>query len=410
MGVQRTKTAMVSKIDAEITANGSGAITGTLLNDLLEDFTASSVFGTGFNSLYGSNWAIEYVSGKTTASLFSQVFGRSVEDNIEFDLYASRHPTVENWCAIGAVAGASKSRFPGELGSDTYYAYLQKMNTTGDAGTGLRVFDTDEIIAFSTVATFAGIKYKDDYSANFVDRSLIDKGFGDATYLNKGTNNLSGALTFNNDNHIQNTLSWGIYGIDVNYFGTSTSFHMYNDRINIQRYDSSGNDQYFYFSPTGKIILRDAINSKGIEYYADYSANFTDLSLVNKGYTAQKTAKIILTSAEIKALNTTPKVLVPAPGVGKIVILLGAYAKYIYGTTAYTTNTLLGIYYGTAQANSNTLSISDPANRYRPLTSIDPDSTVALSNLPLNLWCASGNPAAGDGTVEITVSYIILDA
>ena len=46
-------------------------------------------------------------------------------------------------------------------------------------------------------------------------------------------------------------------------------------------------------------------------------------------------ATVSLTSAQIKALAATPFQLVPAPGAGKIVAVIGAAAAYKFGTIAY---------------------------------------------------------------------------
>ncbi len=47
-------------------------------------------------------------------------------------------------------------------------------------------------------------------------------------------------------------------------------------------------------------------------------------------------ATVALTNAEIKALNATPKVLVTAPGAGKVIEFLGATLFHNYGSNALT--------------------------------------------------------------------------
>jgi hypothetical protein len=49
-------------------------------------------------------------------------------------------------------------------------------------------------------------------------------------------------------------------------------------------------------------------------------------------------ATVTLTSAQLKALNTTPVQIIPAPGAGKVIALLGGFAQYNFGTVAYTSN------------------------------------------------------------------------
>jgi hypothetical protein len=54
-------------------------------------------------------------------------------------------------------------------------------------------------------------------------------------------------------------------------------------------------------------------------------------------------ATVSLTNAEIKALNTSPKVLVAAPGAGKFIEFLGATLFHDYGSEALTGNHALTI-------------------------------------------------------------------
>lgn len=62
------------------------------------------------------------------------------------------------------------------------------------------------------------------------------------------------------------------------------------------------------------------------------------------------TTKVTITSAELLALNTTPKVLVAAPGTGKAVVIEKVIATMDYNSAAYATNTDLEIRYDNAAA------------------------------------------------------------
>jgi len=55
MGTQRTKSGVVSEIKSVITTNGSGDITGAILNTLLDDFTESLVFNNGTSAVSSIN-------------------------------------------------------------------------------------------------------------------------------------------------------------------------------------------------------------------------------------------------------------------------------------------------------------------------------------------------------------------
>jgi len=133
---------------------------------------------------------------------------------------------------------------------------------------------TDNIFTDSTISQ-EGIKYAADYSANFVDRSLVDKQYVDNVFSNisatnglteysEGTIGLGGTLT-------QNTTisgATGAYNLTINQIGT----------LNLAT--QSG----FSLVMNGSAIFTDTANSKGLEYAADYSANFIDESLITKRY------------------------------------------------------------------------------------------------------------------------------
>lgn len=119
------------------------------------------------------------------------------------------------------------------------------------------------------------------------------------------------------------------------------------------------------------------------------------------------TVKVSLTSAQILALGNTPIVLVAAPGTGKVIKPLSVLYKYNYGTATYLTNTtLLGSYSGVSGNVISTNSIinqtqnSFSASVPQANTPLDAD----VSNLALVI-STSSNPTAGDGTLDIYITY-----
>lgn len=126
------------------------------------------------------------------------------------------------------------------------------------------------------------------------------------------------------------------------------------------------------------------------------------------------TAKISISSAEILALFSTPKTLIAAPGAGKIIQPLMFLHVYTYGTVTYATNTNADIYYngsltlvGTTILNRTASTIQRQGAASTTAASFLTASQVIVDrDLMLNVQ--TGDPTAGDGTLVIYVSYLII--
>lgn len=135
-------------------------------------------------------------------------------------------------------------------------------------------------------------------------------------------------------------------------------------------------------------------------------------TLINK-------VKLVLTSAQLLALKATPVSIIPAPGAGKFINVLGANVYYSFLTAAYTLNAgTLKLYHGPV-ANAKPLTaaletglIDQAANR----SNLD-IPILATGNLTdaqaLNVDVEVGNAGAaeftlGAGTVEFVVWYQIV--
>lgn len=121
-----------------------------------------------------------------------------------------------------------------------------------------------------------------------------------------------------------------------------------------------------------------------------------------------------LTSAEILALFTTPKQLVEAPGVNKVLEFLSATFFIDYNSTTYATRGDLTINLATTgTAVSNTLDAADlvqkTADTYVRLPIKDNEETVLQDNEALELRCATGNPVTGNSPIKVAILYRIHD-
>lgn len=128
-----------------------------------------------------------------------------------------------------------------------------------------------------------------------------------------------------------------------------------------------------------------------------------------------KCDSVTITSAEMLALFTTPKEIIPAQGSGTIIVPLSVTAKMVNNTTPYATNVTFNIYTnGTAGALVSTdkfinTVLASPS--YHQLELIQPtiisNSNIA-ENQPIEATVPLGNPTGGDGDVEIFVTYRVI--
>ena len=128
--------------------------------------------------------------------------------------------------------------------------------------------------------------------------------------------------------------------------------------------------------------------------------------------------EIKLTSAEILALNGTPKLLIAAPGVGKIIQLESALFFLDHGGTDYAAGGDLTIQTVTGDADvtvaiANSDLINQDADHYRIVKSLacsgGDDIELLSVNQGLELVVASAEHTTGNGTLTVKVIYRIHD-
>lgn len=129
-------------------------------------------------------------------------------------------------------------------------------------------------------------------------------------------------------------------------------------------------------------------------------------------------AEVTLTSAEVKALATTPIELVAAPGAGNVLIFLGASLKLVYGGSNGFTESgdNLGVKYtnaagvqvsqdiemtGFIDQTASTYTNAEPAIDSIFAASAGENAALVLDNLNSNI---AGN-AANDNTLVVSVLY-----
>lgn len=118
---------------------------------------------------------------------------------------------------------------------------------------------------------------------------------------------------------------------------------------------------------------------------------------------------LTLTSAQILALFTTPIVLLPAPGVGKILVVRRITCKNNFNSVAYTGANALEARYTDAAGAKVTgdipaTFINAAANAYYHAV---PAAVVPVENSPIVLAVPTANPGAGNGTIAVEIEYAI---
>jgi hypothetical protein len=120
-----------------------------------------------------------------------------------------------------------------------------------------------------------------------------------------------------------------------------------------------------------------------------------------------------MSSAQILNCNSSPIVLVPAPGAGLTILVLSIYAKLDYNSAAYATNTqyVFG-YSGGGHSISGSLDggfLSGAGDRY--LYTFCKEGIVSsdtIENRAVVFRVNSGNPTAGNSPVYVTLVYAIV--
>lgn len=126
-------------------------------------------------------------------------------------------------------------------------------------------------------------------------------------------------------------------------------------------------------------------------------------------------AEVTVSSAEILALNATPKTLVAAPGAGKVLEFISATAILDYNSAAYAgvgaTEDLVIRFTGTSGAIvSTTLEttgfIDQTSDQIRTHKAITTD-LVPVANSPLVLHLLNGEVTTGNSPIRYKVAYRI---
>lgn len=138
------------------------------------------------------------------------------------------------------------------------------------------------------------------------------------------------------------------------------------------------------------------------EHWLGLPPTSNDDSLLSRSY-------IVLTSAQILALNTTPITLIPAPVTNAAIIVHHANAKITYKTATYTGSNALQLQY-TDGSGAVAASFASSALLDKAATTVATTPGLACNPVLAAALVASvpsANPAVGDSTIAIEVIYEI---
>lgn len=118
--------------------------------------------------------------------------------------------------------------------------------------------------------------------------------------------------------------------------------------------------------------------------------------------------KVTVNSASLLTLATTPAILIPAPGAGKVLDVISIMSYLDAGSVAYDFAPALPVTIGTESiasvSNANVNSATDVV--FKP--EVPQSNEVIAQNTGLTLTAAGTNPTQGSGTLYLNIFYRVL--
>lgn len=128
---------------------------------------------------------------------------------------------------------------------------------------------------------------------------------------------------------------------------------------------------------------------------------------------AVKSITKTLSTTDIKALNSTPFTLIPAPGTGKYIHVLAIHTLMTFVTAAYTGSNNVEFRYTNGSGDKVTADYPYAALNIASSTALRCIAGVVTAQTPVAnaaivAYVPSANPAAGSGTLKIRVIYRVV--
>ena len=160
---------------------------------------------------------------------------------------------------------------------------------------------------------------------------------------------------------------------------------------------------------TADMVTKNLERSSFVDGVEDVSASLSDVTDKNQILPFKKT----ILSADVLQLNSIRQLLIPAPGVGRAILLYHPSSRLVGVVTPYDTNTIMLLISDTAdleQAQDNSLLASNVNTHGRFQNAGSPaNETQITENEAVFLTVKNGDPDNGDGDLTIYGSYEIIN-
>lgn len=263
----------------------------------------------------GLLYAVDYSTNFTDRSLIDKAY---VDNNTLYSsngvISENRTVEVSNSSAFNLTAfdqsTHATSNEESRLALDSNEVILELLQLDGagntDSVAGLTITSIGGMLVTDTT-DLAGLKYAADYSGNFTARSLVDKAYSDNNSIYQSDGSVTGNRTVSAS--LAKSLDFRSYNAAT--FGTSTALaelFVQDGAVTLGHAVLSlgikGNRVEIEITPSTGMEFTDSILNKGAFYNADYSANYTPRSLVDKGYVDTSTVQSITGGTNINVAGT----------------------------------------------------------------------------------------------------------
>lgn len=157
--------------------------------------------------------------------------------------------------------------------------------------------------------------------------------------------------------------------------------------------------------------IADGVTNKAPSQNAVYDALALKLNTADLNYLS---ADVSISAAELAALNTTPKVIVAAPGANKMIVPISMIIQYKHVSAAYSNNPNFYFRYpgeiNASDSNVNNINVAGSSISRRSAAVINGILTAGqVFNKSLDLKADANAAGGGNGTMRVRVYYQIMD-
>lgn len=124
-----------------------------------------------------------------------------------------------------------------------------------------------------------------------------------------------------------------------------------------------------------------------------------------------RSASLLIPTADVLQLNTTPQTIVAAQGAGTAIEVISASVKIDFNSAAYATNTdivLICNLATTEQVAADINASTSSTKKFKIVTAGSASDTQLIANAALQVSVANGDPIAGDSDITVYVLYRVV--